>query len=333
MFKKWIVPLLCLSLALPAEAGYAQGENKEITVSVDHEQVLFTDASPRVNENNHTIVPVRFVVEELGYKVVWNQAKQSIKLSKDGQNLYFRIGQYESAIVDSRTYVPLRYIAEAFGADVQWDAHNHHAMILTKDIIEEPTGPVDESEENDTPSEPIFENEMDKPGWEKKADAVILLAEKYYGVDYLYGAKSGRTDVFDCSSLTQYVFWKNNIKLRRTSRAQFIYDGGDVLSRDQLRRGDLVFFSTAGTARKYKKDDYRRIGHVGIVKEVKDNGEIEFIHTFQKGIGVTDSKMNANHDKGWWNAHFLYGKRMIDDDGTAAKDVSVDPDRISQYIE
>jgi peptidoglycan endopeptidase LytE len=50
------------------------------------------------------------------------------------------------------------------------------------------------------------------------ADKIIQTGEKYLGVPYKFGARSGRTDMFDCSSFTQYVYWKNGTKLPRTSR-------------------------------------------------------------------------------------------------------------------
>lgn len=315
--------------------GIVHGDNgsqSEVQVNVNGNAVQFPDAKPFINHTNRTLVPVRFVSEHLGYETVWSNQTRSIKLKKGNQSLYFRIGQYESVVIDSRTYVPLRYVAEAFDAEVHWNEKDRVATVLTENVVSEPTAPVDEPEIPEVPEEKLLPAKPSVMGWERKADDVIALAETFYGVDYVYGAKAGRTDVFDCSSLTQYVFWKNGIKLKRASRPQFLYDGDKVLTREELRKGDLVFFSTAGTAKKYPLDDYQRNGHVGIVKEVKKNGEIVFIHTYQKGIGVTDSKMRANQEKGWWNRHFLYGKRVIADDGSEASDVEVKKEDIKRYI-
>jgi len=329
MLKKSIITILSLALSLSSGMVQAvQASQPHVKVSVNGKAVSFPDAKPFINKQNHTIVPVRFVTEHLGYEVAWNAAKQTVNLRKGNQKLYFKIGQYGSEIHDSRTYVPLRYVAEAFGAEVQWNGKNRLATILTEDLITDATGPVTDTNQTDVPSETSKENNH-RTDWQSKADDVLALAEKYYGVDYLLGAKTGRTDAFDCSSFTQYVFWKSGIKLKRESRPQFLEDGDKVLTRNELRRGDLVFFSTALTAKKYEKGDYRQNGHVGIVKEVKANGEIVFIHTFKKGIGVTDSKMYADLNKGWWNDHFLYGKRVIADDGSEALDVKVDKSMIA----
>lgn len=329
MLKKSIITILGLTLGFSTAMGQAaQASQLDVKVDVNGKSVSFPDAKPYINKQNHTMVPVRFVTEHLGYEVTWNAAKQTVYLRNGKEKLYFKIGQYESEIHHSRTYVPLRYVAETFGAEVSWNGENRLAAIITNDLITDVSGRVDET---NIPSEASGKNH-NRTNWKSKADDVLALAEKYYGVDYLLGAKAGRTDAFDCSSFTQYVFWKNGIQLSRESRPQFLDDGDQVLTRNELRRGDLVFFSTALTAQKYEKGDYRQNGHVGIVKEVKENGEIVFIHTYEKGIGVTDSKMLADRNKGWWNDHFLYGKRVIADDGSEAVDVKVDTNIITTKV-
>ncbi|RXT15332.1 stalk domain-containing protein [Ammoniphilus sp. CFH 90114] len=334
LHQKLLFIVLLISALLTTES-VAHGTTRlqsNVQVNVNGQLIEFPDARPFINRSNRTLVPVRFISEHLGYAVTWNDQNQNIRLRNDSQDLIFRIGQYESVIVDSRTFVPLRYVADAFDAEVHWNEELRVATVMTEELIHEPTSPVDEPLTEDIPEEPLSTAKPSDMGWKKKAEDVISLAETYYGIDYLYGAKAGRTDVFDCSSLTQYVFWKNGIKLKRASRPQFLYDGDKVLRREELRKGDLVFFSTAGTAKKYNLDDYQRNGHVGIVKEIKKNGEIIFIHTYKKGIGVTDSKMKANQEKGWWNRHFLYGKRVIADDGSEAPDIEVKKEDIHLFI-
>ncbi|WP_430493490.1 hypothetical protein [Paenibacillus ottowii] len=39
-----------------------------------------------------------------------------------------------------------------------------------------------------------------------RGDRVISTGKQFLGVRYKFGAPSGRTDEFDCSSFTQYVF-------------------------------------------------------------------------------------------------------------------------------
>jgi len=157
MLKKSIITILSLAISLSTgmvQAVQASQSQFPVKVSVNGKSVSFPDAKPFINKQNHTIVPVRFVTEHLGYEVAWNAEKQTVNLRKGNQKLYFKIGQYGSEIHDSRTYVPLRYVAEAFGAEVQWNDKNRLATILTKDLITDATGPVTDT--NQTPLD-IFE--------------------------------------------------------------------------------------------------------------------------------------------------------------------------------
>ncbi|MHA6529545.1 C40 family peptidase [Paenibacillus sp. BAC0078] len=118
------------------------------------------------------------------------------------------------------------------------------------------------------------------------ADQIISTGLKYQGVPYQFGAKSGRTDVFDCSSFTQFVFKQSGISLPRSSRQQSTV--GTFVPRDQLQPGDLVFF-------------YSPIHHVAIYM-----GDGKLLHTFGKG-GVTVTSLNT----GWWNSHYATARRVL----------------------
>ncbi|WP_306459243.1 C40 family peptidase [Paenibacillus sp. FSL W7-1088] len=74
------------------------------------------------------------------------------------------------------------------------------------------------------------------------ADRVISTGKQFLGVRYQFGAPSGRTDEFDCSSFTQYVFKQNGFDLPRSSRQKS--QVGTLVSNDQLQKGDLVFSDT-----------------------------------------------------------------------------------------
>ncbi|WP_167577519.1 C40 family peptidase [Ammoniphilus sp. YIM 78166] len=162
------------------------------------------------------------------------------------------------------------------------------------------------------------------PAWNVTADRVITEGMKHLGVPYKLGAdyKKDGSMRFDCSSFTQYVFAKAaGFELKRTSRAQFLNDGSRQLKREQLRKGDLVFFTTENNYEKYKAGDYRRNGHVGIVKEVRADGSIDVLHSFPKG-GVIIQTMDAKKNN-YLSKTFLYGKRVIADNGTEARDVAM----------
>lgn len=65
---------------------------------------------------------------------------------------------------------------------------------------------------------------------------------------------------FDCSAFVQYVYYvTNGVILDVTSRAQSL--NGEHVEKEDLQRGDLMFFTNAS---RYNKKGIERVGHVGI---------------------------------------------------------------------
>jgi lipoprotein Spr len=226
---------------------------------------------------------------------------------------------------------------------IEFEGKKRYVTTLTR--YTKLAGTPQEAKETAPNDSPIVGEKPIQGDWEAVADKVIAEGMKLYGkgkTEYVYGAEryifsNGRRnpdfdiDEFDCSSFTQYIFAKHGFTLKSASRSQFLGDGYFV-NRDQLRKGDLVFFSTSGTDDKYEKGDYRSNGHVGIVKEVKPNGDVVVLHTYSPKSDVTTTTMYANNT-GWWNQHYLYAKRVIADNGTEAKDVIIDKDKdLTAYV-
>lgn len=127
------------------------------------------------------------------------------------------------------------------------------------------------------------------------ADQVIATGLKYQGVPYEYGAESGNTSSFDCSSFTQFIFEQNGISLPRSSKQQSTV--GTLVPRDELQPGDLVFF-------------YSPIHHVAIYM-----GDGKILHTYGDD-GVTITPL----DTGWWDSHYTTARRVLPANGQAASD-------------
>jgi peptidoglycan DL-endopeptidase LytE len=117
---------------------------------------------------------------------------------------------------------------------------------------------------------------------------------QFLGVRYRLGSISEQSGI-DCSGLVKSVFSKFNIELPRTSREQ--YQQGEKVDRNDLQKGDLVFFSSGG----------KRPTHVGIY--VGDN---KFLHAAQKAKRVIVSDLN----KIWYSMRYIGARRIIwgDDD-------------------
>lgn len=87
-------------------------------------------------------------------------------------------------------------------------------------------------------SEPKTSSQVSRGSSE--VDNLIKRALSLQGIPYLWGGTT--RDGFDCSGYVQYVFKASGVSLPRTSSEQ--YNVGTPVSRDQLKPGDLVFFST-----------------------------------------------------------------------------------------
>jgi len=124
-----------------------------------------------------------------------------------------------------------------------------------------------------------------------KADAILRTGNKYLGTPYEFGAKYGQTRTFDCSSFVKYVYAQNGIDLPRTSRQQAKV--GKTVTLGQLRKGDLVFFKSAGSSSK-------RITHVAIYA-----GDNKLLHTYGKG-GVKYTEFSS-----YWKSRFVTAKRVF----------------------
>lgn len=99
----------------------------------------------------------------------------------------------------------------------------------------------------------------------QKADKIISLAQSLKGkVTYKFGVNNPSKYYFDCSSFTKYVFGKYGVSLKWGTKYQS--KEGVYVSKSNLKKGDLIFFSSASGKSK-------TISHVGIYM-----GNGKFIH-------------------------------------------------------
>jgi len=131
-----LVSALCMTGAAAADTTAATSESigsDALTVKYNGEAIVFPDAQPFIDENNRTLIPVRFVAETMGADVSWNQEEQSAVIEQNGITVFVPIGSDTISITqdgststvkmdtaalirEERTYVPIRYVAEALGA-------------------------------------------------------------------------------------------------------------------------------------------------------------------------------------------------------------------------
>ena len=119
---------------------------------------------------------------------------------------------------------------------------------------------------------------------------LIQTARRFIGVDYHWGGTTVETGM-DCSGLIQTVYRLNGIDLPRTAREQ--YAAGDPISRDELAKGDLVFFDNSR---------WGKINHVGIY-----SGNNTFIHAPRTGKQIQTTSLSD----GYYNKHFAGARRYF----------------------
>lgn len=124
-----------------------------------------------------------------------------------------------------------------------------------------------------------------------KPNQVIRTAEKYIGTPHCMGGTTSKC--MDCSGLTYTSFAAHRITLPRRSQDQARY-GRLIFDRNDLKRGDLVFFTKS-----YNSPDY--ITHVGIYI-----GNGRFLHA-STSSGVIISPL----DNPWWSQRFVFGTRVF----------------------
>lgn len=138
-----LISILIIPMAVQADTI-----QRETLISVDGKPVQFNSdlGFPKGTNNGRTLVPVRIISEDMGYKVEWENKQRKVTISDDKTKIEFNVGDNtalvngkkvpmdvredangkkfavdtKAQLIGSRTYVPLRFISETMGATVDW---------------------------------------------------------------------------------------------------------------------------------------------------------------------------------------------------------------------
>ncbi|MBE0341850.1 copper amine oxidase [Paenibacillus sp. 28ISP30-2] len=229
----------------------------------------------------NTMIPLRFVSEALGSTVKWDALTRTIRIaSRDDFFTTVLSGVNLRIKPDSSVASPsLRLIPADEKVHVIREVNALWLEVRTKDNL---TGYIS--------AKPKYSDYSSPSLAERQGDELIVYGEKFLSTPYEFGAATGQTSTFDCSSFVGEVFRHTlSIDLPRVSYDQ-AKEGREV-GLNELRKGDLLFFSARGL----------EIGHVAIYE-----GNNKLLHTFSKERGVHFDTLD---DK--WQKRFVTARRLF----------------------
>lgn len=128
--KGWIIDDYAKLVSNP---NVEDDSDTQLKIQVNGRQINF-DSPPYIDNNNRTMVPIRFIIEELGASISWDGEEQKVNISFNNKEVTLWIGKNtakmngselkmdtQPVLKDARTLVPLRFISEAIGSEVGWD--------------------------------------------------------------------------------------------------------------------------------------------------------------------------------------------------------------------
>lgn len=145
-----------------------------VRVFIEDDEIFFTDAKPYIDNNNRTMVPLRFVAENLGATVSWIHLTQTVNIEKDDTLISIKPGERSILVngkikimdtymefnkAQGRNYVPLRFISENMGSNVDWHSKDQDLIIS----IKEKPSPPNNKNINEKPSSKSNKNINEKP--------------------------------------------------------------------------------------------------------------------------------------------------------------------------
>lgn len=124
-----------------------------------------------------------------------------------------------------------------------------------------------------------------------RVNKVVDTAKSLLGTPYVWGGDSITDGGFDCSGLVQYTFKSLGYNLNRISIDQS--KQGQIVAKENLQPGDLVFYSLAGDG---------RVSHVGIYI-----GDGKMIHSPKSGDVVKTTDITTSY----WQTRFITATRIF----------------------
>ncbi|WP_268624630.1 copper amine oxidase N-terminal domain-containing protein [Paenibacillus alvei] len=143
MFKKTLMAIIVgttiLSSVTVASATPSlppvQKPSLAIDLIVDGKKVTLPDTEPYIDGAGNTMVPIRFISEKLGADVKWDNGKQIVTITHNGNTIVMPVGSKNVTVngntttldamaikKEGRVVVPLRFVSETLESSVTYDS-------------------------------------------------------------------------------------------------------------------------------------------------------------------------------------------------------------------
>ncbi len=237
-------------------------------------------------------------ITRLGYAIqmgafaeVKNAERFAAKLQAKGiEAFYFRKdnGVYAVRFGDFPSKEKARAVAKKLVAERLID--NYYVAPPNEVVFTQTKGPgwqkpqPDEIRKPATHLQPVIPNDIaEKPATKPAKDTKDMgaiaarTAERFVGIPYRWGGDNV-VEGMDCSGFVRAVYNLCGLSIPRTSRDQF--KAGDLVTKDDLKDGDLVFFGSSADS----------INHVGIYV-----GDGKFVHAPRRGEEIRITAVNESY--------------------------------------
>ncbi|KGE16730.1 C40 family peptidase [Paenibacillus wynnii] len=253
----------------------------------------YIEKSAITDQTGKTWVPLEPAIASLGYRIK----------DESSNGGYAKIGYSDVMYMMRPSSRKVYSLGQQFYLPEAPQRRNGHIYLTTTSLSKFLQTKVSINSNNgevmiDTPTEPINNNQVQSFRIQSRTsvntDELVSYAKRYMGVPYVFGAGPYEdTKTFDCSSFTRHVYRKFGVNLPRLAKDQD--NQGRRVNRNELRQGDLIFFTVPG---RFKSNAIP--GHVGIYI-----GNGKFIHTWgEPGVQI------SNLDNGYWSDVILHMQRI-----------------------
>ncbi|MFC3772268.1 NlpC/P60 family protein [Paenibacillus sp. GCM10012303] len=264
--------------------------DRSVKIQLNDQLIPFPEAQPYIDDKGQTFVPIRPVLESLGYQMDWEMENGQVDVTVKGdkqKTVELTTGANEAKLNgkavpltsgalfrDGTVFVPVRFISESLGIMIQWDNDNRIAILCQDGQYHAPAWYAP----------PVVQALAAAPA-PSVVDRITDTAQNMLGIRYVWGGTT--PSGFDCSGFVNYVFDQFGVDLPRTSRDMFHNSGQPVT---ELKKGDLVFFNIG-----------RVTTHVGIYL-----GNDQFVSaTTSRGTQI-DSLTSS-----YWGPKYVGAKRIL----------------------